>query len=286
MRVRISDMGGSETRLCRLDIEDASTGQYDIRVFAIHARGVFDQNYTFTGTSFSTPPFSLPTKDLNGRIRTSISVEAFVSRIVGGFAVENNRFEMSYFLQAVETFTAAEFNAAVQANVNAVVANQVNSAVAAATASLNAQILALQQAGNGNLQPLINAGLILQPQRRVGQYTIKDFTVLNAIYRAGAPTYFIKKDLDFINVQLLSIRQAVQKMYQVAVAKDNDLNTTAIYRTRADKRKEYSAKIDDDFKEFLLESVRVMNYAVDEVRFNQKFNLPSPTLVRDLDILP
>jgi hypothetical protein len=153
-------------------------------------------------------------------------------------------------------------------------------------AALQAQVAALQAAGGGNLQPLINAGLILQPQRRAGQYTIKDFTVLNAIYRAGAPTYFIKKDLDFINVQLLSIRQAVQKMYQVAVAKDNDLNTTAIYRTRANKRKEYSAKIDDDFKEFLLESVRVMNYAIDEVRFNQKFNLPSPTLVRDLDVLP
>jgi hypothetical protein len=187
---------------------------------------------------------------------------------------------------ALPSFTQADFNAAVTANVNAVVANQVNTAVAAATAPLNAQILALQQASAGNLQPLINAGLILQPERRVGNYTIKDFTVLNAIYRAGAPTYFIKKDLDFINVQLLSIRQAVQKMYQVAVAKDNDLNMTAIYRTRQDKRKEYSAKVDTSFVDFLYESVRVMNYAVDEVRFNQKFNLLSPTLVRDLDILP
>ena len=179
-------------------------------------------------------------------------------------------------------FTVADFNAAVAANV---------------AASLNAQVVPLQNqitalqaqlsaAGSGNLQPLIDAGLILQPQRRTGAYTIRDFTVLNAIYQAGAPTLFVKRDLDFINIQLLSIRQAVQKMDEVALARAQDPNLTAIYRTRADKRKEYSARINADFVEYLQETTRIMRYAVDEVRYNQKFNLLSPTLVRDLDILP
>jgi hypothetical protein len=242
MRVRISDMGGSDARLCRVDIEDAvAGGQYTMRIFAIHARGVFDQNYTFNGANFSTPPFSLPTKDLSGRITTSISVEAFVSRISGGLAVESNRFEMSYFLQAVE---------------------------------MRVEVPA----------PLPPGAIV--PQRRVGTYTIRDFTVLNAIYQAGAPKYFIKKDLDFINIQLLSIRQAVQKMEEVALARAQDPNITAIYRTRADKRKEYSARIDAGFVEYLQETTRIMRYAVDEVRYNQKFNLLSPTLVRDLELLP
>jgi hypothetical protein len=74
-------------------------------------------------------------------------------------------------------------------------------------------------------------------------------------------------------------------MDEVALARAQDPNLTAIYRTRADKRKEYSARINADFVEYLQETTRIMRYAVDEVRYNQKFNLLSPTLVRDLDVL-
>jgi hypothetical protein len=254
MRISIHDMGGNDARMCRVDLDEITeSALYTVRVMAPHGTGVYDQTTQFTGTSYSTPNFLLPTKRSNGQPISNLNIDVTV---FGANTVR--RAASAWMLQGVDMFHQT----------------QVDAAVAAAVAAAN------------NLQPLINAGLILQPQRRVGNYTIKDFTVLNAIYRAGSPTNFIKKDLDFINVQLLSIRQAVQKMYQVAVAKENDLNATAIFRTRQDKRKEYAANIDDSFTEFLLESVRVMNYAVDEVRFNQKFNLPSPTLVRDLDVLP
>jgi hypothetical protein len=205
-------------------------------------------------------------------------VTAEIDTVAGGLA--NGQTSSTIIIPAI--MSAADFNAAVAANVAA--------SLNAHVVPLQNQITALQAqlaaAGSGNLQPLIDAGLILQPQRRVGTYTIRDFTVLNAIYQAGAPTFFVKRDLDFINIQLLSIRQAVQKMDEVALARAQDPNLTAIYRTRADKRKEYSARINADFVEYLQETTRIMRYAVDEVRYNQKFNLLSPTLVRDLDILP
>lgn len=176
--------------------------------------------------------------------------------------------------------TAAEFNAAVQANVAA--------QLGAATAPLNAQITALNaqiaalQAGNPQLIAMENAGTILVPKRRTGAHNLNDFTVLNAVYRTGN-NFFNKRDLDFVNVQMQGVQQAVRKFNHVATAKLNDLNTTAIYRRRANRLEEYSAKIDADFVEFLTESVRIMNFCVDEIRFRQYFNLNAPTLVRTIE---
>jgi hypothetical protein len=158
-------------------------------------------------------------------------------------------------------------------------------AAEAQVASLQAQISQLQQ-GNVNLQQLEQQGTILMPKRRMGAYTIKNFTVLNAIYRTGNPPVFNKRDLDFIDVQMLSVQQAVRKMYQIGVAKQNDLNTSAIFRRRSNRLEEYSSKIEDDFVEYLFECVRIMNYCVDEIRFKQSFNLNTPTLLRIIEPKP
>jgi hypothetical protein len=181
----------------------------------------------------------------------------------------------------------ADFNAAVAANVAAQTAALQVAYTNAQTqiTQLQAQVSQLQQ-GNVNLQQLEQQGTILLPKRRTGTYTIKDFTVLNAIYRTGNPTVFNKRDLDFIDVQMLSVQQAVRKMYQVGVAKQNDLNTSAIFRRRSNRLEEYSATMEDDMVEYLFECVRIMNYCVDEIRFRQSFNLNTPTLLRIIEPKP
>ena len=186
-----------------------------------------------------------------------------------------------------QQFTAAEFNAAVAANVAAQTAALQTAYTNAQTqiTQLQTQVSQLQQ-GNVNLQQLEADGTILMPKRRTGAYTIKDFTVLNAIYRTGNPPHFNKRDLDFIDVQMLSVQQAVRKMYQIGVAKQNDLNTSAIYRRRSNRLEEYSATMQDDMVEYLFECVRIMNYCVDEIRFKQFFNLNNPTLLRIIEPKP
>jgi hypothetical protein len=234
MRVRISDMGGSDTRLCRLDIEDATTGQYNIRVFAIHARGVFDQTYSFNGANFSTPPFSLPTKDLNGRINTSISVEAFISRIAGGLAVENNRFEMSYFLQPVEVRVEVP-------------------------------------------TPLPPGAIV--PVRRNAQYLIRDFTKLNGIQKSAGGTYRVW-DIDFISIQALSMAQAANKCRELVAAANADPTFSLQYRRRAVPNEEWTAQRDGTFNQAMGEIARVIDFAVEEVQNQQKFNLVNPQLLK------
>lgn len=175
-------------------------------------------------------------------------------------------------------FSVADFNAAVQANVNAVLGtyqNQIN--------NLNAQIQQMQQNGNVNLLALEQSGEIFRPKRRAGDFTLKDFTVLHAVYQVGTPLTFLKQDLDFIAVQMLSLQQAMQKMRWVALAMDNNLPVSVIHRPRSNRLKEYTAKAGPDFKDFLMESSRVMEYAVNEIRNLQRFNVPSPFLLREIE---
>jgi hypothetical protein len=234
MRVRISDMGGSETRLCRLDIEDATAGQYTIRVFAIHAQGVLDQSYSFNGTTYSTAPFFLPTKNTSGRVTTSISIEAFVSRIAGGLAVENNRFEMSYFLQPVEVRVEVP-------------------------------------------TPLPPGAIV--PVRRNAQYLIRDFTKLNGIQKSAGGTYRVW-DIDFISIQALSMAQAANKCRELVAAANADPTFSLQYRRRAVPNEEWTAQRDGTFNQAMGEIARVIDFAVEEVQNQQKFNLVNPQLLK------
>lgn len=234
MRVRIHDMGGSDTRLCRVDIEESTAGQHTVRVFAIHAQGVFDQSYSFNGTSYSTAPFSLPTKDQSGRVRSSLSVEAFVSRIVGGLAVESHRFEMSFSLQAVEIRVEVP-------------------------------------------SPLPPGAIV--PVRRTAQYLIRDFTKLNGIQKSAGGTYRVW-DIDFISIQALSMAQAANKCRELVAAANADPTFSLQYRRRALPNEEWTAQRDGTFNQAMGEIARVIDFAVEEVQNQQKFNLVNPQLLK------
>jgi hypothetical protein len=236
MRVRIHDMGGSDTRLCRVDIEDATAGQYTIRVFAIHAQGVFDQSYSFNGTTYSTAPFFLPAKSTSGRVATSISIEVHVARLVNGLATDAHRFEMSYFLQPVE----------------------VRVEVPVPT-------------------PLPPGAFV--PQYRTGQYLIRDFTKLNGIEQSIGGTYRTW-DIDFIQVQTLSMAQAAQKCRDIAAS--SDPNLTLQYRLRSLPHEEWTARRDPTLNAALGEIARVIDFSVAEIQNKQKFSLANPHLLRVL----
>lgn len=58
-----------------------------------------------------------------------------------------------------------------------------------------------------------------QPARRTGIYKLPDFVQLNSIERSAGGLY-IQRDLDFVNVQTLSMAQAATKCRAIANATD------------------------------------------------------------------
>jgi prefoldin subunit 5 len=138
--------------------------------------------------------------------------------------------------------------------------------------SLNADIVALNQTITELQQTATIIGFV--PNTRAGQYTIKDFTVLDGIHRRtnGANSGFYEKlDIDFINTQLLSLKQGANKMRKIAASQD--ANFTLQFRPRSAREDEYTARRSQSFTDYLLESARILDFAINEVRNNQKFNL-------------
>lgn len=171
---------------------------------------------------------------------------------------------------------AADFNAAVAANVAAVTA-PLNTQIA----NLNAQITALQSQGAVNLVALEQAGDILQPKRRSGTQTLKDYNVFHAVFKQSG--LYQKRDLDFINIQMLSVRQAVQKMRDVSSLINPSNTVSVIHRSKLQRKSEFTAKMDNSFKEYLSECARIMEYAVDEIRNKQTFTINNPTFLREIE---
>jgi hypothetical protein len=108
------------------------------------------------------------------------------------------------------------------------------------------------------------------PAARTGAYTIKDFTLLNSIERLPNGN-FKRRDLDFINMQLLSLGQAAVKMRELAASADPNLSLQ--FRARADKMTEYNSRKGGNFGDYLNESARIIEFAVNEIRNNQRFDL-------------
>lgn len=116
------------------------------------------------------------------------------------------------------------------------------------------------------------------PNSREGQYTIKDFTVLDGIHRING--FYEKLDIDFINTQLLSMKQGANKMRRIAAS--TDPNFTIQFRPRTAREEVYSARRSQTFNEYLLECARVLDFAINEVQNNQKFNLDNVQFQRTI----
>lgn len=99
---------------------------------------------------------------------------------------------------------------------------------------------------------------------------IKDFTLLNSIERLPNGN-FKRRDLDFINTQLLSLGQAAVKMRELAASADPNLSLQ--FRARTDKMTEYNSRKGGNFGDYLNESARIIEFAVNEIRNNQRFDL-------------
>lgn len=130
------------------------------------------------------------------------------------------------------------------------------------------------------LQALESTGVILRPRRRAGTLNLRQFNVFNTIYRNGG--HYEKRDLDFIDVQLRSVAQAAQKCRTLILA--GDPHTTAIYRTRANKTDEYGAHSTTEFRDYVSEIARIMDYAVAECRDRQKFILSNDFFIRSIEL--
>jgi hypothetical protein len=179
----------------------------------------------------------------------------------------------------------------------------IDAAVVAATTPLNANILTLQTEksnlqGSNMMLTVVNSGQVAQiasleatrltlqervteleatatvvgfvPALRTGQYTIKDFSVFNGIQRTPSGNFY-KYDIDFINVQLLSMKQGALKMRRIAAVADSAFGMQ--FRTQWARDTEFNAKKAAGFNDCLLESARIIEFAVNEIRNNQRFDL-------------
>lgn len=117
------------------------------------------------------------------------------------------------------------------------------------------------------------------PQRRSAQYLIRDFTKLNGIQKSAGGTYRTW-DIDFISIQALSMAQAANKCRELVAAASADPNFSLQYRRRALPNEEWTAQRDTTFNQAMSEIARVIDFAVEEVQNQQKFNLVNPQLLR------
>jgi hypothetical protein len=117
------------------------------------------------------------------------------------------------------------------------------------------------------------------PQHRNAQYLIRDFTKLNGIQKSAGGNYRVW-DIDFIQVQTLSMAQAANKCRELVQAANADPTFSLQYRTRALSNEEWTAQRDVTFNQAMSEIARVIDFAVDEVQQKQKFNLVNPQLLK------
>jgi hypothetical protein len=117
------------------------------------------------------------------------------------------------------------------------------------------------------------------PQRRNAQYLIRDFTKLNGIQKSAGGTYRVW-DIDFISTQALSMAQAANKCRELVAAASADPNFSLQYRRRALPNEEWTAQRDATFNQAMGEIARVIDFAVEEVQNQQKFNLVNPQLLK------
>ena len=117
------------------------------------------------------------------------------------------------------------------------------------------------------------------PQRRNAQYLIRDFTKLNGIQKSAGGTYRVW-DIDFISTQALSMAQAANKCRELVAAANADPTFSLQYRRRALPNEEWTAQRDATFNQAMSEIARVIDFAVEEVQNQQKFNLVNPQLLR------
>lgn len=115
--------------------------------------------------------------------------------------------------------------------------------------------------------PALNNGYI--PVRTPSAYMIPNFQ------RLHYPVDGEVEDLDFINVQALSFAQAAEKCRTV---EQNQGSTMQVYLNG----KEYTATAGTNFYTAMGEIARVIEFAVEEVRNQQQFELANLTFVRDL----
>jgi hypothetical protein len=113
------------------------------------------------------------------------------------------------------------------------------------------------------------------PLRGPGTYTVKSFPKMNMI--AIESGKFRVTDLDFINVQALSMAQAARKARRIAELSDLS-GTLIIQRTGV----ESAARPSGRFRDAMTEIARVIDFAVEEVRNQQKFDISNVELVRYL----
>lgn len=129
----------------------------------------------------------------------------------------------------------------------------------------------------GGAATLLPSGLPIGyiPLRGSGEYTVKSFPKLNMVALESGK--FRVSDLDFINVQALSMAQAAAKARRIAAL--SDLSGTLIYQRAGI---EYAAQPAGRFTEAMTEIARVIEFAVEEVRNQQRFDLSNAELVRYL----
>jgi hypothetical protein len=113
------------------------------------------------------------------------------------------------------------------------------------------------------------------PLRGPGEYTVKSFPKMNMI--AIESGKFRVTDLDFINVQALSMAQAARKARRIAEL--SDLSGTLIIQRAG---VESAARPSGRFRDAMTEIARVIEFAVEEVRNQQKFDISNVELVRYL----
>ncbi len=117
------------------------------------------------------------------------------------------------------------------------------------------------------------------PVRRNADYLIRDFTKLNGIQKSAGGTYRTW-DIDFISIQALSMAQAANKCRELVAAANADPTFSLQYRRRALPNEEWTAQRDATFNQAMGEIARVIDFAVEEVQNQQKFNLVNPQLLR------
>jgi hypothetical protein len=127
-----------------------------------------------------------------------------------------------------------------------------------------------------DVAPVLNGYI---PQRRSAQYLIRDFTKLNGIQKSAGGTYRTW-DIDFISIQALSMAQAANKCRELVAAASADPNFSLQYRRRALPNEEWTAQRDATFNQAMGEIARVIDFAVEEVQNQQKFNLVNPQLLK------
>jgi hypothetical protein len=102
---------------------------------------------------------------------------------------------------------------------------------------------------------------------RAGNYTIKNFKKLNVLSFASGK--YQQRDLDFVNIQTLSLLQAAAKCRAIALLP----SPSVVFQQQGAKHEMYATPVQPDFQNWANEVARVIEFCADEVRNLQKFSL-------------